>query len=242
MAGQQRTTLKGRVTAADVPATGVFVINKTTGTEVKTDARGAFSILAKKGDKLVVYSTKTEEKQFYVSEESFKNMPWVLAVVPVAVEIEEVVVADTIHVNDPTSGRMAVYTPAERRANIGSKVTTHNMGDYAGGGVSVGVDAVLNGGEKRKQLRRELKTEQLQKNIEGISAIYTNEQITSYYGIPAKQVPAFLYYAAEDVLVSDALKDKNAELVKMQLPVVAMEYRELQLEDEPLEPVTKPGE
>jgi len=229
MSGQTRTSLKGRVMAPDVPAPGLFVINKNTGTEVKTDARGEFTIAAKNGDKLVVYSTKVEEKQFYVGDDWFKNMPWILVVTPKAEEIEEVIVSDSIKINDQP-GRLAVYTPAERAVNTGAKIKANTM-EYQGGGVAIGIDAVFNGSEKRKQLRRELKTEQLLKNIEGIQGIYSNDQIINYLGIAPDMVDAFLYYAAEDELIAAALKEKNPEKVKMQLPVVALEYLDLQYEE-----------
>ena len=233
LTAQERKTLQGRVTASDNPLSGVYVTNKYTGAEVTTDAKGNFSIPARKGDRLVVHSRKTEQKEFYIDDAAFKNMPYTLAVVVPAVEIEEVVVTDTVKINDPTIDSKAAYTPAERRANMGAKVKPRAMDTtwQSGGGIAVPLDAVWNGGEKRKLLRRELQTEQLQKNITGISAIYSNEQITNELGIPADMVPAFLYYAAEDEGVATALKENNAERVKMQLPVVAIEYMELQQEE-----------
>jgi hypothetical protein len=235
---QQRKSLKGRVTVAEASLSGAFVINKATGQEVTTDAQGLFSLPARKGDKIVVYSTKIETREFFITDDAFKNMPYAMAVTAKAFDLDEVVVTDTVSIVQPVSGRAAAYSPGERRANIGAETKLHTL-DHLGGGVAVPLDAVFNGSEKRKQLRRELKTEQLQKNIDGISAIYSNDQITSYLGIPEAQIDAFLYYAAEDVVISNALKEKNTEMVKMQLSEVAIEYTGLQQEEEVV-PITSP--
>ncbi len=48
----------------DARVPGVFVINKNSGQEVKTDGQGNFSIPARNGDRLVVHSAFTEDREF----------------------------------------------------------------------------------------------------------------------------------------------------------------------------------
>ena len=61
---QERTPLLGKVIANGIGVTGIFVINKATGSEVKTDATGNFSLPAKPGDKIAVYSTGVNTPRF----------------------------------------------------------------------------------------------------------------------------------------------------------------------------------
>lgn len=229
LSAQDRKPLRGIVTLNDARVPGVFIINRNTGAEVKSDARGTFSIPARNGDKLVVHSSFTEDREFYISDESFKKMPYILAVESKATEIEEVVVDDSLKVVQPVS-RVAAYTPAERRVNAGAATKVHNMPvtREGGGGVNVPLDATLNGADKRRALRRELNTEQLQKNINSINSIYSNDRITEALGIPAEKVEAFLYYAAEDPGLGKTLKQGNTEQNRTILGALAARYLEMQ--------------
>jgi len=78
---QERRALPGRVILADNTAVpNVFVINKATRTETKTDVAGSFSIPARAGDRLAVYSADTEVREFAISDASFAKVPYVLSV------------------------------------------------------------------------------------------------------------------------------------------------------------------
>ena len=234
MSGQTRNTLKGIVTAADAPLTGAYIINTATGAEAETDAKGKFSIAAKNGDKLAVYSKTTEERKFYVSDESFKNMPWVLAVVPKASEIEEVIVTDTVAIIQPVQG-VAVKTVAERRSDIGAETKIRNMGEL-GGGLAVQLDPLFNG-KKRKVLRSQLETERLLGIIEGIGKVYSKEDIVEILHIPAEKTEAFAYYAAEDTELAHAITSNNNDQARLLLGVLAVNYLKMQQEETiPAEP------
>ncbi len=97
IAAQDRKTLTGIVTSGDARVPGVFVINRTAGVEARADARGNFSIQAKVGDRITVHSAFTEDRDFYINEDSFKHMPYMLAVETSATELEEVIVNDPCH-------------------------------------------------------------------------------------------------------------------------------------------------
>jgi hypothetical protein len=231
LSAQDRKPLQGVVTIGDARVPGVFIINKNSGQEAKTDGQGNFSIPARNGDKLAVHSSFTEDREFYINNDSFKKMPYVLAVEGKTTQLEEVVVADSIKIIQPSKD-VAVYTQGERKVNTGAKVTTHAM-DYAGGGIAVSTDAVLNGADKRRALRRELTTEQLQKNITAINSVYSNERITEALGIPADRVEAFLYYAAEDPELGKTLKEGNTDRNRTILSSLAARYLEMQAQPEP---------
>jgi len=231
MAGQGRSTLKGRVVVGAYPFVGAYVINTSTGAETETRAKGEFSIPAKKGDKLAVYSLVTEEKQFFVSEESFKDMPWVLAVMPKAAAIEEVVVTDTVSIVQPVEGTKS-YTVAERRINAGVATRVHTLPVtwQSGGGIAIPLDALFKSGKKKKALRSQLETERKLADIGAIGTVYTKEELTEILQIPAEKSEAFIYYAAEDAVLLDTIKSKNKEQAKLLLGALALNYLKLQKE------------
>lgn len=232
LAAQQRTALTGIVVVGEARVPGVFVINKTAGVEAKTDARGNFSIQAKAGDRLAVHSNFTQDRDFYISEDSFKKMPYLLAVEAKATQLEEVIVNDTISIIQPVQG-VKEYSVAERRVKAGGETKLHTMDAnwQGGGGIAIPLDAVFNG-EKAKGLKRELETEQREKMVERIRAIYSNEEMTETLGIPADKADAFTFFAAEDETLVKALTENNMDQARLQLSVLSQKYLALQLEEE----------
>jgi hypothetical protein len=232
-AAQKRDTLQGRITVADARAPGIFVINKNTGTEVKTDSKGEFSIPAKNGDRLVVYSNITIVREFFISADSFKNMPYEMAVDPQGYEIEEVLIDESI--TPESLGLVAEgqkrYTVAERRLKTAGEFKPTFL-FFLGGGVSFPLDPIINAITGRtKMLKKELATERKQFGMEKINNIYTEEQITTELAIPAEKVQAFLFYAVEDEELLRAIKNKNDSRAKLELSVLATKYLALQQEE-----------
>lgn len=230
VSAQERRELKGAVAIGGARVPGVFVINKKTGNEVKTDAQGNFSIMARNGDRLAVHSTFTEDREFYISNDSFKNMPYVLEVEGKATELDEVIIADTVKIVQPVRVK-AAYTVAERRFDRGAVTKVH----VVPGGIAVNLDPMLNGKEKRRALRRELLTEQQLAVVKDINNIYSDGEIAQTLQIPSEKVEAFIYFAAEDPAVATAVKD-NANQAKLLLSEKAITYLKLQLQPENTKP------
>ncbi|RYD90047.1 MAG: hypothetical protein EOP54_24595, partial [Sphingobacteriales bacterium] len=194
---QDRKNLQGRVMAGGAMVPSVFVINKNTGTEVSTNGQGLFTILARTGDMLVVYSNKTEVREFYISDETFKTMPYVVEVIAKAYDVQEVVVTDTVAIIQPVS-RVAAYTPAERRVNAGAKVRPYTL-DHMGGGVGIPLDAVANiFSGKKKRLKEALITEQKEKAMQTVTDAYPEEDMVTLLNIPQDEVAAFLFYVMDN--------------------------------------------
>lgn len=229
LSAQDRKTLQGVVVIGDARVPGVFIINKSAGTEAKTDARGNFTIQAKNGDRLTVYSAFTEDRDFYISQDAFKQVPYMLAVEAKTTQLETVIVNDTLSIIQPVIGTKE-YTVAERRVNAGGAVKVRTMEDQ-GGGVAIPLDAVLNGG-KAKTLKRELATEQLEKVVARIRALYTNEEIVQTLHIPAGKEDAFVYFAAEDEALTKTFNDNNADQARLRLAELSQQYIGLQAEEE----------
>jgi hypothetical protein len=229
LSAQDRKALRGAVVMGESRVPGVFIINKSSGMEAKTDSRGNFTIQAKNGDRLTVHSAFTEDRDFYVGEEAFKKVPYLLAVEGKSTQLETVIVNDTLSIIQPVIDAKE-YTVAERRVNAGGTVKLRTM-EEQGGGVAIPLDAVLNGG-KAKTLKRELATEQLEKVVARIQSLYTNEEIVQNLHIPAGKEDAFVYFAAEDETLTKTFNDNNTDQARLRLAELSQEYMGLQAEEE----------
>jgi hypothetical protein len=225
---QQRQPLQGQIVAGGSLLSGIFVINKTTGTEVKTDDKGDFSIDARVGDRLAVYSPNITSREFAVNAATFLEVPYVMEVTINGYELKEVVI------NNVSSESLRIvpkgqkqYTPAERRLRAASDWDpTIGLGTMAGVGFSL--DPIMNAISGRtKLLKKALATERKEFDLKKINGIYTEEQIVSELKIPAEYVNGFLFYAVEDASCAAALKNKNNELAKLQMMVLAEKYNKL---------------
>jgi len=219
---QKRTTLKGHIVSGNAVVTDAFVINKSLGKETISDINGNFSILAQVGDVLVVYSKRTELREFSVNKESFKENLYTLEVKPMATELEEVVISDSVQLAAGFPRMTPKYTPAEAKWRAGSG--TYHMDQ----GLMIHGDAIINRlTGKRAALKSALTTEKKEATMEAI----TNdaelvELIEQDLEIPSDYVRGFLFYLVEDKEFADALKASNTELSKMRLIRLADTYKQ----------------
>ncbi|WP_116790573.1 hypothetical protein [Flavobacterium psychrotrophum] len=216
---QERRALAGRVVAGGNPAMGVFVINKATGAEVKSGTDGSFSIPARIGDKLAIYSTGVETREFAVNENAFSQTPYTLEVDPKATELDEVVITDISAAKRGLVPKgQKVYTPAERR------LKTARSG--------MGLDQLINLLSGRMaMLKKAVETERKEALMESIDGLFTNDELAGL-GVEPELARGFLFYAIEDPRVADAIKSKNDALVKLLLMENADKYKKLQTSNE----------
>lgn len=213
---QERQLLSGRIVAEGAGIADIFIINKATGAEKKSDAQGNFAIEAKPGDVLTAYSTKTEVRDFVLSAAAFREQPYVISVNIQAYQLEEVVVNKTV-----TSESLGLvpkgqkqYTPAER------KLYTATSG--------FGLDILLNAISGRtKMLKRALATEKKEVLMEKIGNICTEEEIMTEYKIPEEHVKGFVYYIVEDKEFADAMNDKNYMMARFLMTGLSAKYRKI---------------
>jgi hypothetical protein len=213
--GQGRTDFHGLVNAAGAPANGVFIINKTTGAEVKSDAKGVFTIAAKAGDHLVVYSNYTDVREFAVTTAALSQKPYVMEVATKATELNEVVITD---VNSEKLGLVPKgqkqYTPAERRLKQAKS--------------GMGLELLINALSGRlKMLKQNAQTEHKIALMESLDGLFTDDELAGF-GLPRDTARGFLYYAVEDPRVADAIKDNNPSLLKLILMELSQTYLKLQ--------------
>jgi hypothetical protein len=214
---QQRQPLQGKVVVSQAALPGAFIINKQTGTEVKADAQGVFSIEAKNGDRLAVYSNTTNVREFYISAETFKTQPYVMAVEAKAEELEEVVIEAPV----VTSESLGLVPENQKRMTVAER----RLHTASTGPLDILLN-ILSG--KRKMLERELETERKEAVMENLNGLVNEDEFAALYGIPVENVQAFLFYAVEQPDIVAAVNQGNEELVGMLLMEAARAYISMQ--------------
>jgi hypothetical protein len=224
---QGRKALRGVVKSGGVPVAEVFIINNKTGDETRTDSKGNFNIAARPGDKIAVYSDKTETREFVITEDTFKESPFSVSVEYKAYELDELVV-DEKPSNDGyelgQKGRLAAHTPAERKAVAGVKIGP-KLNDPTLQGVGINGDGIINiFTGKRKALKRALEMERKEKLIANFKGMYDEVTLTEDFSIPKEYVDGFIYYCIEDKKMATAVETNNAEAAGELMPGLALKY------------------
>lgn len=231
---QDATVVNGRVVSGGVSVCNVFVINKKTAIETTTDANGNFTLAAKAGDVIVVYSTEIEVREFIISSLSFKDNPYVLEVKSNAYQLDEVV----INQQGITSESLGIiprgqkkYTPAERKLYTAGDFKPIHLLQIIGGNMPL--DPILNAINGRtKMLKQAVATENKEIAIAYINGLYTNNEITEQFNVPDTLVEGFLHYAVEDGKVTAACKANDELQLKFLMPGLAESFLLLQKENE----------
>lgn len=225
---QDRKPLTGKAMFGNNGIADVYVINKVTGVEVKTNATGIFLIHAKPGDIIVVYSPKINVREFAISNDSFKEGPYIVEVTTSALELDEVVVDGSI-----TSENLNIvpenqkrFTPAERKLyTAGDFKPVMLLGLLAGGMQLDPVFNAING--KTKSLKKQVALEKREMLLQNLHNICTASEIINDFEIPDEHVDGFLYFVAEDNEVATLLNEGNQVRAKFRITELAQRYTAL---------------
>lgn len=223
---QERQTILGRIIIAgsDNGVSEVFVINKTAGTEVKTDYKGFFDLTAKPGDKLVVYNARIIVREFTLSADSFKVLPYVISVNYKATELDEVVINKYAHINAESLG---LVPKGQKRRSVAER-RLYTAGTFTIG-TAVALDPILNAISGRtRMLKRAYETEKQEGSVDNIRGLYSEEEIITNYNIPKEMVNGFIYYLAENKNFAMALKAKNKPQTDFLMAELSKQYLKLQ--------------
>lgn len=206
--------------AGDASIPNIFVINKVTGSETKTDYKGNFYIDAKVGDGIAVYGNGIETRDFTANAMWFETPPVILAVEVASLELKEVLVEsgpDEESLGLVPKGQKQ-YTPAEKRLFAATS--------------GFGIDGLINAITGRtKMLKAAVETEKKEFLIDKINGIYSAEHIMKEFKIPEENVNAFIYYVVEDAEFAAAMKEGNETFAKFLMTGLAQKYLKL-LSDE----------
>lgn len=223
---QGRQVITGRVMFNDIGIKDVLVINNNAQAETRTDSLGNFTLKATIGDLFVVSDPKVESKKIRYTPDQVKNGIFVIHVVMLATELEEVVINRSI-VSTRSLGlvpeNQVQYSVAERRlrAEFGAGFDLKNFmakheqdnGKSLGGRIKILFDNVLT--ERRLMLR------------EKISMKYSNEQLVNEFKIPADKTEGFVFYISENKELAEALHAKDDSRVKFLISILADAYKKL---------------
>lgn len=225
---QQTKAFEGKVISGSTVVADAFIINKRTGTETKTTTNGLFTIQARLGDRLAVYSKAIETHDFVVSEQSFAQQPYVMEVDQKGTELDEVVVQrrqlDAEKLGLVQAGQKE-YSVAERRERA-DRVVRKNQGLELSGD---GIINRLNG--KSRTIKENTRTSQKIQAADILKATYTPKEINANFGIPLDYVDGFITYACEDPDCRTFLKCNDRKRLKPLLTNLASDYIKL-IEDE----------
>ena len=229
---QERIALKGKVVVGNAGLKDVFVINKSTDDETKTDGSGYFDIAAASGDALAVYSTKIIVREFTLNAASFENVPYIISVNYKPYELDEIVIDKNREITSESLGIVPKgqkkFTPAEKKlytSSYNTPLAVLALGLLAG---SMPVDPFINAISGRtKMLKKAVQAEKKGMAIAKVNEVYTDEQIESQLKIPAEYVRGFVFYAAEDKEVAQAIQAGDDGHIKILLAVLATKYNQL---------------
>lgn len=221
----QQKLLKGKVTSAFEDVAGIYIINRNTEADTATDNQGYFALPASAGDTLIFASERFEKFRCVVTQEDILHSLRVM-LKPKVQELKELVINDYSHINEESLGLVPEgqkqYTPAERRLATASYSKMNPMG----------LDPVINLISGRTaMLKKAFETEKKETLIQNIEALYTNEEIIAKFNIPPDYVKGFLFYAADNKYLAQALKAGNKERIAFLLAGLAENYLKL-LNDE----------
>ncbi|WP_116790570.1 hypothetical protein [Flavobacterium psychrotrophum] len=213
---QEKKTLDGKVIAGEAIVTGIFVINKRTGAEIKTDGSGRFQLESKAGDRIVIYGSNVETREFVLGEASFTQHPYVLEAEPKTTNLHEVVIN---HINPESLGLVPK----------GQKIVTERERAYMRNSGGEGLEYLMNALMGRLWVFR-MATDAMHKEdlVNEIEAIVNDSELKAF-GIPEEMARGFLFYVVEDKRVANVVHTNKYE-IKLLLIELADEYMKLQQE------------
>ncbi len=222
----QEKLLHFRIVADSVSTGGITVVNLVNERSAVSDVNGNFSILAKEDDLIVLSSMSFEYKRELIDADDLKSNLILIRMTPKPNALDEVVVNAHPEINAVDLGILSkpakVYTPAERRLKTASEVE-----GAIGFGAIVSLDPLLNYLSGRtKMLKKELEVERRERVIEKLGNIYEESYFVNKLKIPPSHVQGFLYYAAENQKLVEAVNARNNTLTAFILSDLSNKYRE----------------
>jgi hypothetical protein len=207
----------GRVLNDTLPLANVFVINKTTGAEVATDAAGNFSIGVKPGQKLVVFSNRTVVREFIIDTHAFNNMPYALSVEMKGTQLEELIIEAPL----VTSESLGLVPKGAKKVTADEKRVLRYSGNTRG---LSGVVNFLKGRLFLEKIATKYAEKEMYLNI--LAGMFTDDAIISNYNIPPQFARAFLFFAVDDADLTKALESRNYGAAKLLLSGISLRYLE----------------
>lgn len=214
--GQTTNTkeIRGKITADSVAVDRINIVNITTEKATVSDAKGFFTIPVKEGDVLVFTAVNLEGLRRKITKEDLIEEVLTVIMLPKSIILNEVVVNES----SITAESLRIipygqknYTPSER------KLYTATSGG--------GIDGLLNAISGRKaMLKKEIAIEKKEQLLARIDVLFEDKYYTETLKIPSDYIKGFQYYAIEDAVLANAVRDKNKTLIMFLIVKLAENY------------------
>jgi hypothetical protein len=240
---QNDTLIKGKIVSEIKDLEGVHVINVTKISGTVSDNEGYFYIKAKVSDTLMFSAVFLERKKYVITAEDIKNKLALIPIAPSTEYLKEVVVTEYPNINAVALGIVPkgqkTYTPAERKLAAAGNFKWYSPLLIPLGGMSV--DGLINQISGRKaMLKKELLVERKELLQEKTLNYFDEEYFIKTLHIPEDYVDGFVYYIADNVPYSNAMKNKNKTQATFILSQLAVEF--LNIKEIPLKPEERDSE
>ena len=206
--------IRGKIIADSVAVDRINIVNITTEKATVSDAKGFFTIPVKEGDVLVFTAVNLEGLRRKITKEDLIEEVLTVIMLPKSIILNEVVVNESSITAE--SLRIILYgqkkyTPAER------KLYTATSGG--------GIDGLLNAISGRKaMLKKEIAIEKKEQLLARIDVLFEDKYYTETLKIPSDYIKGFQYYAIEDAVLANAVRDKNKTLIMFLIVKLAENY------------------
>lgn len=234
---QNDSIIKGKIVSELENLEGVHVINLTKILGTVSDNEGYFYIKANASDTLMFSAVFLERKKYVITTDDIANKLVLVPIAPSTEYLKEVVITEYPNINAEALGIVPkgqkTYTPAERKLVSAGQFKWYNPLLIPLGGMSV--DGLINQISGRTaMLKKELIIERKELLQEKTLDYFNKEYFVKTLHIPEDYVDGFVYYIADDVAFSNAMKDKNKTQATFILNQLAVEF--LTLKEIPLKP------
>ncbi|AWI24674.1 hypothetical protein [Flavobacterium pallidum] len=211
---QDGKLISGTVVVKDGNPKEIHILNLVNEKEAVTDGNGAFSILAKTDDILLISGTNVDLQRKAVEKDDYDSGKITIETTAKATQLEQVEIIrfDAVSLGI-LSKKPKQYTPAER------KVYTAN---------STAIDALINliSGRTR-QLKANVRIEQKEMLLEKLDGLFPDSFYEENLGIAKDRIKGFHYYIVENKKFVETLKLKDQLMATFLMVELARDYNGL---------------
>lgn len=202
--------LYGIIIADSASVSGIDVVNLVNEKVVRTNEKGAFSILASEGDVLVFSAVHLEFRRKIITASDINSGTLTIDMIPKITELDEVIVNPNATKGVSVFPGQKHYSPAER------KLRTATTGL---------LDAPINWiSGKTKRLKKQVAVERKELLLAKVTYLYKDEFYIETLKIPKDYISDFHYYIIEDKNFVTALNKKKKTMMLFLITKLAEEY------------------
>lgn len=226
---QDRKSVQGRIslgTDDDTP-THVRVQNISTKKITPTTGKGYFTVIAKAGDTISLFSPEFATVQYILTKDDMSKDLIHLSLTTQTNMLKEVKVTSKPGPNigyQPADQKH--YSKSERRVKTAKNKSINRKADEAFIGVKT--DPLLNRVTGRtKELEKNLEVEKKEKGISILNSLFEEDYFISNLKIPSEYISGFQYYAVESPKLLQLLEIEDKENVDLELSRLSQDYLQL---------------